>query len=172
VQFSIDLSKARDYAKYLGCEAGQFITQNEQNMITNFDFDEDISILSIDIQRPLDGVSGNGYLLKIRMLALDANYFDVDYQNLRVTVIDANDLTGKEKNKNAFYKKAEVVILKQSYDRIDFNHDGSVDGKDLAIITSKLGTKKGDPDYLWRCDLNYDEVIDFQDLAEFSKEYR
>lgn len=172
VQFSMDLSKASEYVKYLGCEAGQFITQNEQNMLTNFDFNEDNGILYVDIQRPLDGVSGNGYLLKIRLLALDANYFDVDYQNLRVTIADANDVTGGEKVTNAFYKKAEVVILKQAYERIDFNHDGFVDGKDLAIITSKLGTKKGDPDYLWRCDLNYDEIIDFQDLAEFSKEYK
>lgn len=172
VQFSIDFSKAKEFVKYLGCDPGDFITQNENNMLTNFEYDEDKNVLFIDIQRPLDGVTGNGYLLKIRLFALDSNFFDVEFQNLRVTILDVNDPANSEKITNAFYKRAEVVILKQSFDKIDFNLDGKVDGKDLAIITSKLGTKKGDPEYLWRCDLNFDETIDFLDLAEFSKEYK
>ncbi len=63
---------------------------------------------------------------------MHANFFVVDYQNLRVNIADVNDVIGGEKVTNAFYKKAEVVILKQAYNRIDFNHDGFVDGKDLS----------------------------------------
>lgn len=171
LQFKLDFSGLDGVVKYLGSELKDFLSQNEPNTLPNFDYDDEKNTLFVDIQRPLDGVSGEGYIMTIRMLALESNFVDIDFKNIQVTVIDTNDLTGKEKNAKAFYKKAEIVIQKQAYDKLDFNLDGQVDGKDLVMISSKLGTKKGDSAYYWRCDLNYDSLIDFTDFAEFAKNY-
>jgi minor extracellular serine protease Vpr len=171
IQFKLDFSNAKGVVKYLGVETGEFMSQNEHNTLHNFDYDEEKETLFVDIQRPLDGVSGEGYLLKLRFLALEQNFFDFDFNSLLVSVIDANQMNGLERTAKAFYKKAEFVIQKQAYDKLDFNLDGQVDGKDLMMISSKLGTKRGDSSYFWRCDLNFDSLIDFSDFAEFAKNY-
>lgn len=171
IQFKMDFSGAKDVVKYLGVEGSEFMSQNENNTLYNFDYNEDKNTLFVDIQRPLDGVSGEGYLMKLRFLALEQNFFDLDFSGLLVSVIDDLSVSGQERTAKAFYKKAEIIIQKQSYDRLDFNLDGQVDGKDLVMISTKLGTKKGDSAYYWRCDLNYDSLIDFTDFAEFAKNY-
>lgn len=171
IQFKLDFSGARDVVKYLRVDEGEFMSQNENNTLYNFDFNEDKNTLFVDIQRPLDGISGEGYLLKLRFLALEQNYFDFDFNGLMVSVIDDNQAMGMERIAKAFYKKTEITIQKQAYDKLDFNLDGYVDGKDLAMLTSKLGSKKGDSSYYWRCDLNYDSLIDFNDMEEFARNY-
>lgn len=171
LQFKIDLSSSEGIVKYLGADLGEFMNKDGANPLAQFDFNDENKTLFIDIQRPTDGVSGEGYIATLRFLALESNYFDIDFKNVQVTVLDFDNSSNPERIAKAFYKKGEFVIQKIAYDRLDFNLDGVVDGKDLSIISSKLGSKKGDGLYLWRCDLNYDSLIDFEDFEIFTKGY-
>lgn len=171
LQFKIDLASSEGIVKFLGANLGAFMAQNEPNTLPNFNYDEEKKSLFVDIQRPIDGVSGEGYIASLRFLALESNYFDIDFKNLQVSVFDISSAVQPERIAKAFYKKGEFVIQKQAFDKIDFNLDGAVDGKDLIIISGKLGTKKGENEYNWRCDLNYDSVIDFLDFSIFAQNY-
>ncbi|MEM2614669.1 MAG: dockerin type I domain-containing protein [Nitrososphaerota archaeon] len=53
----------------------------------------------------------------------------------------------------------------------DINSDGVVDYKDLAILISKYGSKKGDSRYSEDADLNEDGEIDYKDLAILISNY-
>ena len=47
----------------------------------------------------------------------------------------------------------------------DLNADGSVDCRDLAIVTASFGKRSGAPGFDPRADTNGDGVIDVKDLA-------
>jgi hypothetical protein len=53
----------------------------------------------------------------------------------------------------------------------DINHDGKVDGRDIAIISRAFNTRPGD--LLWdsRADLNGDLKVDGKDLAIVAKNF-
>ncbi|MCC6005128.1 MAG: C25 family cysteine peptidase [Thermofilum sp.] len=53
----------------------------------------------------------------------------------------------------------------------DINRDGIVDYKDLAILISKYGTKKGNIEYYEDADLNNDGEINYKDLAILISNY-
>ena len=172
LQFQINLKGSEGIIKYLGHEVGEFMQRDEPNLLTNIEYDEEKNIVNVDMQRALDGVSGEGYLLKLRFLAEEANYFDVNFQNLLVTRLEDPSDPTSEKSAKAFYRKGEISIYKTAYSVADFNRDGVVNEKDAAIILGKLGLRRGDDGFFWRCDLNFDDVIDINDLTEFAKLYQ
>ena len=47
---------------------------------------------------------------------------------------------------------------------LDINEDGQIDIYDVAQVSSRIGTQKGDEDYWDRCDFNQDGKIDEVDL--------
>ena len=53
----------------------------------------------------------------------------------------------------------------------DVNADGDVDGRDIAEITSRYGSWKGQPSFAQWADLNYDDKICGRDLALASSNY-
>lgn len=171
VKFKIDLSIAKDVSKYIKCEVGDFFAKNDSHLISNFGYDYDKNILSVVLHRSDEGITGDGLIMKVKFKATDSNYVDIDFSNMKVIVVDPKDPKHKEKSSNAFYNNASVAIQKKSYSRMDFNRDDYVDGKDLEIISSVVGLKRGDKNYNWRCDLNYDGAVDYNDFAIFAKEY-
>jgi len=53
----------------------------------------------------------------------------------------------------------------------DVNGDGIIDQKDIDLIKSANGTRKGEPGYVEVYDLNHDGVIDVTDLTKASSNY-
>ena len=53
----------------------------------------------------------------------------------------------------------------------DFNHDGDVDGSDLAIFAAAFGSVYPDPNYDRRCDFDHDGDVDGSDLAVFAADF-
>ena len=53
----------------------------------------------------------------------------------------------------------------------DFNGDGKVNFKDIAVLSASFGSKCGDKNYLEIADLNKDCKINAKDMALFSKNY-
>ncbi|MCC6005307.1 MAG: dockerin type I domain-containing protein [Thermofilum sp.] len=53
----------------------------------------------------------------------------------------------------------------------DINGDGITDYRDLAILISRYGAKKGDTMYSEDADLNNDGEIDYKDLAILISNY-
>ncbi len=53
----------------------------------------------------------------------------------------------------------------------DFDSDGDVDGRDLAVFAAAFGSSTGDPNFNSACDLHEDGVIEEQDLHIFAGEF-
>ena len=53
----------------------------------------------------------------------------------------------------------------------DINGDGSVNGRDLALLSAVYATRTGDTNYNRRADLNSDGQVDYRDLAILGAQY-
>ncbi len=178
IQFNLVLPGLADLAEYQGYELGDFMqrdvgyvsqsaTSSKWTVLGTVQHEEKSDKIWIDIQRPHDGVSGEGWLLFIKLLPKVSNFLDVSFENLRVSFV--NEETSREELKLAFYNTASITIEDKFYEPADFNQDGKVNQDDLDIISEALGSKKGDEAFNWRCDLNRDRIIDMKDMAEFAK---
>ncbi len=168
IQFKINIPGGSSIVQYMGYDKGDFLIQDEPLALFTTDYDKDKETFDVSIQRPLDGVTGDGYILKLKFMAKDSNYFDIRFSDLILSMIGEN---GKETKTKAFYKNGEISILEKAYDPADFNRDGKVDDKDAKILQDCMDAKDGDTNYNWRCDLNYDRVIDVNDYTIFAKSY-
>lgn len=168
MQFKMNMPGAGDVAQYSGYSKGDFMTQNEPLALYTCEYDKDKDQLTVDIQRSVDGVSGEGWVLNLKFMAKEMNYFDVQFSNVNLSMVSD---TMKEIKAKAFFKNAEISIFKDAFDAADFNHDLKVNEEDLKIILNCMDSKDGDDRYNWRCDLNYDLVINVEDYAIFSKSY-
>jgi hypothetical protein len=169
MQFKVKMPGASDIVQYMGFEKGDFMTQNEALVLFTADFDKEKDTFTVDIQRPLDGVSGNGWILNLKFLAKEANFFDVQFSDLNISIIDDNM---KEVKTKAFYKNSEISIYKESFEIADINKDGEVNDDDLKIILNAMDSVDGDERYNWRCDLNYDKLVNMEDMSIFSRYYK
>ncbi len=178
IQFDIILPGLSDIAKYMGNRKGDFMfrdasyTANDAgNTAFNYYSVEQMGEdkFRVDIQRPLDGVSGEGWLTYLKLLPIASNYLDVTFDNLNISYI--NEETMAEEYKFAFYKTSSITIDKEYYDPEDFNHDGNIDEDDLDILTAALGSTRGESRYTWRCDLDYNGIIDMNDMVIFAQAY-
>lgn len=169
LQFKINMPGASSIVQYMGCEKGDFFVKDEPLSLVEVEYDKDKELFDISLQRPLDGVSGDGWILKLKFMAKNSNYFDIRFSDLLMSAIDDK---GKEVKTKAFYKNGEISILNQAYDVADFNRDSKVDDADLKIIMTAMNSVDGDGRYNWRCDLNYDLKVTTDDIAIFSKSYR
>lgn len=169
LQFKLNLPGASSIVQYMGFEKGDFITKDEPLTLVNVEYDKEKELFDVNIQRPLDGVTGSGWVLKLKFMAKSSNFFDIRFSDLLMSAIDDK---GKEVKTKAFYKNGEISILNQAFDVSDFNRDSKVDDGDLKIIMNALDSKDGDGRYNWRCDLNYDHKVSTDDIAIFSKSYK
>lgn len=169
LQFKLNIPGASSIVQYMGFEKGDFITKDEPLALVDVEYDKEKELFDINIQRPLDGVTGSGWVLKLKFMAKSSNYFDIRFSDLLMSAIDDK---GKEVKAKAFYKNGEISILNQAFDIADFNRDSKVDDADLKIIMGSLDSKDGDGRYNWRCDLNYDLKVSTDDVAIFSKSYK
>ena len=169
VQFKMNMPGASEVVQYMGYEKGDFMTKEEPLTLCSAEYDKDKELMDISVQRPLDGVTGDGWVIKLKFMAKSSNYFDIQFSDLIMSMVDE---TGKETKSKAFFKNGEVAISPNAIDPADFNLDGKVNDTDLKIIQKALGSKDGDDNYNWRCDLNYDGKIDIADFAIFSKSYK
>lgn len=169
LQFKLNMPGASSVVQYIGFDKGDFMINNEPLTLVDVEYDKDKELFDISLQRPLDGVSGDGWILKLKFMAKNSNYFDIRFSDLLMSAIDDK---GKEVKTKAFYKNGEISILNQAYDIADFNRDGKVDDADLKIIMTVMDSVDGDGRYNWRCDLNYDLKVTTDDIAIFSKSYR
>ena len=71
--------------------------------------------------------------------------------------------------KNIILKKIYVEVL--SLKRGDIDRDGRVDYRDLAILRSAYGSKRGEKGFNPYADLMEDGVIDYKDLAVLGRNY-
>jgi minor extracellular serine protease Vpr len=168
LSFKINMPGSSSIVQYMGFEKGDFMLQNEPLTLFNCEYDKDKEQMDVSIQRPLDGISGDGWILRLKFMAKEVNFFDIQFSDLIVSKIDE---TNKEVKTRAFYKNSEVSILNKAYDPADFNRDDKVDDKDLKILLNSMGSNDGDDRYNWRCDLNFDLKISMDDFALFSKSY-
>jgi hypothetical protein len=53
----------------------------------------------------------------------------------------------------------------------DFDFNGAADAKDLRILAFAWLSKNGDDDYNSNSDLDYDDMVGFEDLAEFATDW-
>ncbi|MBP7733378.1 MAG: S8 family serine peptidase [Caldisericia bacterium] len=169
LQFKINMPGTSSIVQYMGYQKGEFFVKDEPLTLVDVDYDKDKELFNVNLQRPLDGVTGDGWVLKLKFMAKESNYFDVRFSDMLMSAIDD---TGKEVKTKAFYKNGEISILNQAYDVSDFNRDSKIDDADLKIIMSALDSTDGDDRYNWRCDLNYDLKITTADIAIFSKSYK
>jgi len=168
MQFKIKMPGASDVAQYMGYSKGDFMTKDEPLTLFSSEYDKDKEQITVDVQRPLDGVTGEGWVLNLKFMAKEMNYFDIQFSDVNLSMV--ND-TMKEVKAKAFFKNAEISIFKDAFDVADFNHDMKVNEEDLKILLDCMGSRDGDGKYNWRCDLNYDLKIDMEDYAIFSKSY-
>lgn len=169
LQFKIHMPGASSVVQYMGFQKGDFMIKDEPMTLVDVEFDKEKELFDVNLQRPLDGVTGDGWLLKLKFMAKESNYFDIRFSDMLMSAIDDK---GKEVKTKAFYKNGEISILNQAYDVADFNRDSKVDDADLKIIMTTLDSADGDGRYNWRCDLNYDLKITTDDIAIFSRSYR
>ncbi|NTU61730.1 MAG: hypothetical protein HGA95_05370, partial [Caldiserica bacterium] len=165
----IHMPGASSVVQYMGFVKGDFMIKDEPMTLVDVEFDKEKELFDVNLQRPLDGVTGDGWLLKLKFMAKESNYFDIRFSDMLMSAIDDK---GKEVKTKAFYKNGEISILNQAYDVADFNRDSKVDDADLKIIMTTLDSTDGDGRYNWRCDLNYDLKITTDDIAIFSRSYR
>jgi hypothetical protein len=168
LQFKMHLPGASDLVQYMGYEKGDFITKDEPLTLCSAEYDKDKEQIDVSVQRPIDGVTGDGWVIKLKFMAKESNYFDVQFSDLLMSMIDD---TSKEIKSKAFFKNGEVSILQNATDPADFNLDGKVNDEDLKILKKAMDSKDGDENYNWRCDLNFDGKIDISDFTIFSKSY-
>jgi hypothetical protein len=168
IQFKIHITGSSDVVQYMGYSKGDFLTKDEPLTIFSTEYDKDKEVITVDIQRPLDGVSGEGWVLYLKFLAKEMNFFDIRFSDVNLSMVDD---TMKEVKAKAFFKNTEISVYKDSFSPADFNHDTKVDDVDLGILLKALGSKDGDPAYNWRCDLNFDLAVNVDDYAIFSKSY-
>ncbi len=168
IQFYIILPGLSDIAKFKGKRLGEFMLRNTTSTpFWDIDHEEGSDRIRVDIQRDFDGVSGEGWLAYIRLLPIASNYLDVTFENLNISYI--NEETMKEEYKFAFYKTTSITIEREFYNPADFNHDGRIDEDDLDILTSSLGSTRGEDRFNWRCDLDFNGIIDMNDMAIFAQ---
>ena len=68
--------------------------------------------------------------------------------------------------------KVEPAVIRIGGDAIaNINGDDVVDYRDLAILGTAYGSKKGDPAYQEAADLNGDGIVDYKDLAILGANY-
>ncbi len=168
VSFKMSIPGGSSIVQYMGYEKGEFLIKDEPLALFATEYDKDKETFDVSIQRPLDGVSGEGYILKLKFMAKDSNYFDLRFSDLVLSMVGEN---GKEVKSKAFYKNSEVSIMNKAYDPADFNRDEKVDDSDLKILMKSIGSKDGEERYNWRCDLNYDRSVDVNDYSIFAKSY-
>jgi minor extracellular serine protease Vpr len=169
IQFKMKMPGFSDIAQYMGYEKGDFIIKDEPMTLFTSEYDKEKDQFTVDIQRPLDGVTGDGWVLNLKFLAKDANYFDIQFFDLNISMI--ND-SMKEVKTKAFYKNSEISIYKDSFEQADINRDGKIDDADLRLMMESLGSVDGDNRYNWRCDLNFDKAVNMDDMSLFSKQYK
>ncbi len=168
MQFKVIMPGASDVVQYMGYSKGDFMTKNEPMALYSCEYDRDKDQLTIDIQRAVDGVSGEGWVLDLKFMAKEMNFFDVQFSDVNMSMLGD---TMKEVKTKAFFKNAEISVFKEAFDPTDFNHDTKINDEDLKILLDCMDSKDGDGRYNWRCDLNYDLVINIEDYAIFSKSY-
>lgn len=88
--------------------------------------------------------------------------------------VDANTLPlGKKKGRIEFTSNGGTFVLTVSIEvtsRLgDVNEDGQVDQYDIPPFMAAFGSKKGDPDYNPKADLNQDGIVNFEDLSLLAK---
>ena len=167
-QFYVVIPGLDDIARYMGYRVGDFMAKDEPLLLPIVEPpDEGSSRIWIDLQRPLDGVSGEGWLVFLRFMPKTSNFMDVTFENLNISYI--NEETWAEEYKFAFYKSSSITIDKEYFAQTDFNKDGRTDNKDREILNNCIGSKRGDSNFNWRCDLNYDSIVDINDLMIFAK---
>jgi hypothetical protein len=168
MQFKLYMPGAGDIVQYMGYEKGEFMLKDEPLTLFSTDYEKDKDMFDINIQRPLDGVSGEGWVLHLKFLAKDVNYFDIQFKDLNISMIDDSM---KEVKTKGFYKNSEISVYKNAYELGDINKDGKVNDEDMKLMIDSMNSKDGDSNYNWRCDLNYDKVVNVDDFAIFSKYY-
>lgn len=169
VEFYLTIPSSSQLATYMGYEKGDFMLKDDPKAAFSVSHDKDKETVYVSIQRVLDGVSGDGCLVKLKFIALETNFFDAKFSDITLTRINESE---KEVDVKCFYRDGEISIYPKAYSVADFNKDEKVDEKDYKIILTCLGAKDGDPNYNWRYDLNFDRVIDFNDLSIFSQYYK
>lgn len=169
IQFKMKMPGFSDIAQYMGYEKGDFIIKDEPMTLYSAEYDKEKDQFTVDIQRPLDGVSGDGWVLNLKFMAKDVNYFDIQFSDLNISMLDD---TMKEVKTKAFYRNAEISIFKDSYEQADINRDGKVNDADLKLMIDSMDSKDGDGRYNWRCDLNFDRLINMDDMSIFSRYFK
>ncbi|NTU60802.1 MAG: S8 family serine peptidase, partial [Caldiserica bacterium] len=87
IQFKIKMPGSSDVAQYMGYQKGDFIIQNEPMTLFTAEYDKEKDQFTVDIQRPLDGVTGDGWVLNLKFLAKDVNYFDIQFSDLNISMM-------------------------------------------------------------------------------------
>ncbi len=169
VEFYLTIPSSSQLATYMGYEKGDFMLKDDPKASFSVNYDKDKETVYVSIQRVLDGVSGDGCLVKLKFVALEPNYFDAKFSDIKLTKTDES---GKDIEIKCFYKDGEISINPKAYSVADFNKDEAIDGKDFKILLACVGAKDGDQNYNWRCDLNFDRVIDINDVSIFSTYYK
>jgi subtilisin family serine protease len=166
VKLHLSMPGASKIMQYVGYEKTEFVTEEKSSYSVEYDKEKEQAYLNIVRESEL--LSGDGWLVKFKFFAIDSNIFDLNIEGLEITIIDDK---GEEMKTKAFVKNNEASIFLKSYDPCDFNRDGKIDDADNGIIRKSLGSKDGDPNYNWRCDLNFDRTVNIEDYAIFCRAY-
>lgn len=168
LQFKLTIPGGNDLVSYTGFAKGDFIVKDEPMAVATVDYSDKTEQFTIDFERPINGVTGDGLVLTLNFIAKEANFMDLKFSDVVMNTIDK---TGKPVKSRVMTKNGEVAILQKPVNPADVNRDGVVDAKDLAIMKTSIGTQDGQPGYNWRCDLNFDHYVNMEDFALFSKSY-
>lgn len=168
LQFKLSIPGGNDMVSYTGFAKGDFIVKDEPMAVASVDYSDKLEQFTVDFDRPVNGVTGDGLVLTLNFIAKEANYMDLKFSDVVMNTIDK---TGKPVKSKVMKKNGEVAILQKPVSPADVNRDGVVDTKDLAIMNASMNTQDGQPGYNWRCDLNFDHFVNMEDFALFSKSY-
>lgn len=168
LEFKLTIPGANELVGYSGFTKGDFFIKDEPLAMVNATYSEDSEQFMLEFARSLNGASGDGIVATLNFIAKDSNYMDIKFSDVVMTVVGED---GKEIKSKVLAKNTSIAILPKPVNKCDFNRDGVVDNKDLAIIQAAIGTVEGQSGYNWRCDLNYDRKVNCDDLAIFARSY-
>ncbi len=102
---------------------------------------------------------------------------DIEIEGNNQTVdlfIDTNSISlGKKKGRVEFISNGGTVTMTISVEittRLgDVNDDGQVNEYDIPPFMKAFGSKKGEPEYNRKADLNQDDIVNFEDLSILAK---
>ena len=169
ISFDIDIPGWTSALNYAGYDKGELISDQDNKTTYDIEYDKDTEKIHVRVSKDELGITGEGWLLYLRFEALEQNYVDFMISDLKLMIPGKS---GKLVKTKGFSRGAEVQIRKQAFSPADFDLDGKVDDADLQIIKKSMGSKDGQSEYNWRCDLDFDHTITIDDLAIFTKSFK